>query len=316
MNTEIFYLQHMNWKIKLVLLFAQLRKPIDANSVTNIRSLRKKSDKAAWLGTYLFDRKIPVQAVTNTDADGVPVRIYKNSSAERQRVLVYYHGGGFVLYGTYSHDNVCRRLCTMNNCIVVSVDYRLAPEHTYPAAHEDAYKALLWTRNNIEFYGGHAEDIVVAGDSAGGNISACMAHLCRQNHIPLKAQVLMYPWIDGRLNNPSIERNGRGYLLEKETMLWFQKQYTPRPEDHCVPGVSPCYQTAFEGMAPALILTAQFDPLLDDGANYYKQLQQNGIPVTYHTYEHLFHGFFNIPEVHPNALKAFADIQQFLSGIS
>jgi acetyl esterase len=118
----------------------------------------------------------------------------------------------------------------------VSVDYRLAPEHTYPAAHEDAYTALLWVRQHINEYGGNPKDIVVAGDSAGGNLSACMALRCREAGIPLTAQVLIYPWIDGRLNNPSIDRNGEGYLLTKLTMLWFQQQYTPRVEDRCAPG--------------------------------------------------------------------------------
>ncbi|HRG88650.1 MAG TPA: alpha/beta hydrolase, partial [Chitinophagales bacterium] len=129
----------MSWKINLVLLFAKLRKPMDVNKNINLLKLRKESDKAARLGTVLFDNKVPVASVTDTNANGVPVRIYNNSTTTNQPVILYYHGGGFVLYGLYSHDYVCRRLCAMNNCIVVSVDYRLAPEHTYPAAHDDAY---------------------------------------------------------------------------------------------------------------------------------------------------------------------------------
>jgi acetyl esterase len=253
--------------------------------------------------------------VLDTNADGVPVRIYKNTSEENQRVMMFYHGGGFVLYGLYSHDNVCRRLSAMNNCIVVSVDYRLAPEHTFPAAHDDAYTALLWTRNNISFYGGNPEDIVVAGDSAGGNLSACIAHRCRKSNIPLKAQVLIYPWVDGRLSNPSIERNGKGYLLEKETMFWFQQQYTPKPEDHCVPEVSPCFEKEFKGLAPAFILTAQYDPLIDDGLLYYNQLREAGVMVKYAEYEEMFHGFFHLPHLHSNAMKAFHDIEDFLATI-
>lgn len=305
----------MNWKVKLVLLFARLRKPLDASGPVNILSFRKKSDKAAWLGTRLFDRHVPVASVVDANADGVPVRIYRNSTNENQRVIVFYHGGGFVLYGIYSHDNVCRRLAVMNNCIVVSVDYRLAPEHTFPAAHFDAYRAFLWTRNNIAFYGGNADDMIVAGDSAGGNLSACVAHKCLKDNVPLKAQVLIYPWIDGRLSNPSIDRNGKGYMLEKETMFWFQQQYTPRIEDRCVPAVSPCFETEFKGLAPAFILTAQYDPLIDDGLLYYHQMQQAGVPVRYCEYEELFHGFFNLPYVHANALKAYHDIQLFLQTI-
>lgn len=305
----------MNWKVKLVLAYAKVRKPIDVNSVHDIPSLRKKSETAARIGSLLFDRKISLQEVTDTHAGHIPLRIYKNSSANGQRVMIYYHGGGFVLYGLDSHDLVCRRLCAMNNCIVVSVDYRVAPEHTFPVAHQDAFTALQWVRDNIENYGGNKNDLVVAGDSAGGNLAACMAHVCRQQSIPLKAQVLVYPWIDGRLNNPSIDRNGKGYMLEKPTMLCFQQQYTPRVEDHCVPEVSPCFETEFTGLCPAFILTAEYDPLLDDGLNYHRQLASYHVKSTYKEYAGLFHGFFNLPYVHPNAMQAYYDITDFLKAV-
>ena len=304
----------MNWKIKLVLLFAKLTKPIDGGSMP-IAVLRQRSEKSAKLGTMLFDRKVRVARVTDTDADGVPVRIYENSSGNRQRVIVFYHGGGFVLYGPDSHDNVCKRLCRMNDCIVVSVDYRLAPEHTYPAAHDDAYKALLWVRQHISEYGGNPNDIVVAGDSAGGNLSACMAFRCREAGIPLTAQVLIYPWVDGRLNNPSIDRNGEGYLLTKPTMLWYQQQYTPRVEDQCAPGVSPCFEMNHHGLAPAMILTAQFDPLIDDGLKYAEQLRAAGNKVVYREYKDLFHGFFNVPFVSREARQSYDDIREFLKEV-
>ena len=305
----------MNWKIKLVLLFAKLQKPIDAKSITNISDLRKKSDRAAWLGSILFDKKIKVAQVTNVIADGVPIRLYNNSTQKNQRVIIYYHGGGFVLYGLHSHDNVCRRICRMNNCLVVSVDYRLAPEHTFPAAHDDAFTALKWVRKNIETFGGNPNYLVVSGDSAGGNLAACMAHKCKKDGIPLKAQILGYPWIDGKLNNPSIDRNGKGYLLEKETMFWFQKQYTPRQDDHCAPEVSPCYESDFTGLAPAFIITAQFDPLLDDGFNYFTQLKNAGNHAQYKEYEGMFHGFLSIPGIHSSALQAYSDANEFLNSL-
>ncbi|HLP52053.1 MAG TPA: alpha/beta hydrolase [Chitinophagales bacterium] len=305
----------MNWKIKLVLLFGKLRKPIDINSAIDIKELRKKSDRAAWLGSVLFDKKVPIAAVTDADADGVPVRIYNPGAEKNKRVIIYYHGGGFVLYGIYSHEYVCRRLSTMNNAVVVSVDYRMAPEHTFPAAHEDSFRAIQWVRKYINLHYGNPDDIVVAGDSAGGNLSACMAHRCKKEGISLKAQVLIYPWIDGKLNNPSIDRNGKGYLLEKATMFWFQQQYTPRKEDQCVPQVSPCYETDFTGLAPALVLTAQFDPLIDDGFKYSEQLKEAGNRVQYFEYKDLFHGFFNTPGVDAQAMKAYYDIKEFLATV-
>lgn len=302
----------MNWKVKLVLLFGRLRKPVDVTRNINVAKLRAESERAARIGAFLFDKPVPVAQVTNASADGIPVRIYRDSSAANQKVIIYYHGGGFVLYGPDSHDNVCRRLCKMNNCIVVSVDYRLAPEHTFPVGHEDSFNALLWVRKNIGNYGGNPDDLVVAGDSAGGNLSACMAHRCKKEGIPLRAQVLIYPWIDGRLNNPSIDRNGEGYLLTKPTIFWFQKMYTPNIEDRCKPEVSPCFENDFGGLAPAFILTAQFDPLLDDGLNYCKQLKDAGNKVQYKEYPALFHGFFNLPRVDKNARRAYDDIAEFL----
>jgi acetyl esterase len=304
----------MNWRLKLVLLFTRIRKPIDGEGA-DIKDVRTKSEKAAWLGTQLFDKAVNVSKVTNANADGVPVRIYQNSSATGQRVIIYYHGGGFVLYGLDSHDNVCRRLCAMNNCVVVSVDYRLAPEHTFPAAHEDAFTAIQWVIKNINNYGGNPNDLVVAGDSAGGNLSACMAHRCRRQNIKLAAQVLIYPWIDGKLNNPSIDRNGAGYLLTKESVFWFQKQYTPREEDRCVPAISPCYESDFTGLAPTFILTASLDPLLDDGYKYYNQLQAAGNTIRYQEYPGLVHGFICIPLVDRQAMQAYHDIRDFLSTV-
>ncbi|MBK7148119.1 MAG: alpha/beta hydrolase [Bacteroidetes bacterium] len=305
----------MNWKIKLVLLFAKFRKPIDASNTVDIAALRKKSDTAAALGSFIYDKKISIASVHDINANGVPVRIYNNSTAKNQRVIVYYHGGGFVLYGLYSHDLVCRRICAMNNCIVVSVEYRLAPEFTFPTAHDDSFRALKWTQANIASFGGNAADMVVMGDSAGGNVSACMAHRCKKENIPLRAQVLIYPWIDGKLNNPSIDKNGKGFLLEKETVIWFREQYTPRAEDRCAPSVSPCYESDHNGLAPAFVLTASLDPLLDDGRKYYEQLLAAGTPATYKEYKDLFHGFINTPLVDVAAMQAYRDIQSFLSSI-
>jgi len=305
----------MNWKVKLVLLIGNLRKPIDVTASVNIKELRRVTDRVVRYGSFLFDSKISVKKITDTSANGVPVRIYSNSDEKNQRVIIYYHGGGFVFYGLYSHDNVCRRICRMNNCVVVSVDYRLAPEHTFPAAHDDAFAALQWVRKNIETYGGNPNDLVVSGDSAGGNLAACMAHRCKKQNIPLRAQILGYPWIDGKLNNPSIDRNGKGYLLEKETMLWFQQQYTPNKEDQCLPEISPCYETDFTNLAPAFIITAQFDPLRDDGFNYFVQLKSAGNRVQYKEYEGMFHGFLSIPGIHPSALQAYYDVKEFLNNL-
>ena len=305
----------MNWRLKLVLLFVKLQKPLDVTKDVNVSELRRKSEVAARLGSKILDRPVEILKVTNALADNVPVRIYQNSEATGQRVMIFYHGGGFVLYHLDAHDNACRRLCKMNNCIVVSVDYRLAPEHPYPASHNDAFTAIKWAIQNISSYGGNPDDMIVCGDSAGGNLSACMAHRCRTEGIKLKAQILIYPWIDGKLNNPSITRNDHGYLLERDVMFWFQKMYTPNKEDECKPDISPSYQTDFTGLAPAFVLTAQFDPLLDDGFNYSNQLKAGGNRVVYKEYPELVHGFFTIPRVDRMAKQSYYDIAEFIKTV-
>lgn len=305
----------MNWKVKTVLLFAKLRKPIDPRPDADIAAMRRRAERAAKLGSMLFDEKIPVATIANEVADGVPVRIYKDGAAAGQRVIIYYHGGGFVLYGVNTHDRVCRRLCRMNRCVVVSVDYRLAPEHPFPAAHQDAFTAIKWVRAHIASYGGEASKLIVAGDSAGANLAACMAHRCKRENITLLAQILIYPWVDGSLNNPSLDRNAQGYLLTKEAVCWFQQQYTPRQQDRCNPLVSPFYELNFTNLAPALILTAEFDPLLDDGRAYYEKLKAAGNRAVYKEYRQLIHGFFSIPKVSRDAMQAYHDIREFLSQV-
>jgi acetyl esterase len=201
----------------------------------------------------------------------------------------------------------------MNDCIVVSVAYRLAPEYTFPDAHNDAFHATQWVKENISKYGGNSGSIILAGDSAGGNLATCVAIKCRDFEIPIKAQILIYPWIDGKLENASIKRNGAGYLLTKESIFWFRKTYTPNEADRCHPDVSPKYQSDLSELAPAFILTAEFDPLLDDGKNYAMQLKEFGNHVKYKEYPTLIHGFMNIPKVSKYALQAYEDIRAFIN---
>lgn len=304
----------MNWKLRLVLFFTSFNNPTEGENIS-VKAWRRKANQASRMGALLYDRKTPVAFVQNASADGVPIRIYRNSDRDGQRVIVYYHGGGFALYGLDSHDYVCRRISAMNDCIVVSVDYRLAPEHVYPAAHDDAFTALQWVRTHIANYKGDAENLVVMGDSAGGNLSACMAHRCKKAGIPLRAQVLIYPWIDGQLANPSMERNGKGYMLTAHAVRWFRQEYSPDPSMYCVPGISPCYEQDHTGLAPAFVLTAEYDPLLDDGRRYYEQLTAAGNKASYKEYKGLIHGFINIPRVAPEAMEAFSDIREFLKAV-
>ena len=306
----------MNWKLRFLLWFVNNVQPIREVDTANIEKERKNKILVSNLGKILFDKKKEVKEIRDFSIEGTKARLYRNSSASGQKVIVYFHGGGFVFYNIESHDYVARRLCSMNDCTVISVDYRLAPEHTFPAAHEDAYKAIEYVAIHADELGIDADKIIVAGDSAGGNLAACAAHHFKNNPgVKIVAQVLIYPWVDGKIASNSIEQYKEGYLLTKQAMLWFQKTYTPKEEDKLNPEVSPIYHTDFSGLPPAFVLTAEYDPLKDEGKAYADKLTEAGNVVLYKDYKELVHGFFNLPKLSEESIQAYYDIQAFLKKV-
>ena len=303
----------MNWKLRFLLWFVNNVQPLREVENKDIAKERRNTGLASNLGKLLFDKKIKVYSVEDAVFKGVPVRIYRNSKQANQKVILYFHGGGFVFYNIESHDYVTRRLCAMNDCIVISVDYRLAPEYSFPAAHEDAYKVISYVHEHAEKLMIDNNKIIVAGDSAGGNLAACAAHHFKKNkEINIAAQVLIYPWIDGKIASDSIEKYQEGYLLTKKAMYWFQQQYTPKLEDRLNPEVSPIYHKEFKQLPPAFVLTAEYDPLKDEGKFYADTLKENGNVTIYKDYKHLVHGFFNLPILSEESMQAYYDIQAFL----
>lgn len=306
----------MNWKLKFLLWFVNNVQPIRQVDISEVGNTRKKNLKVSELGKLLFDKKMAVTTIKNFSIDDIKVRLYSNSKKANQKVIIYFHGGGFVYYNIESHDYVTRRLCAMNDCTVISVDYRLAPEHTFPAAQEDGFKVVQYVFDHATDLGIDPDKIIVAGDSAGGTISACVTHHFKNHsNIKIAAQVLIYPWVDGKIENPSIEKYKSGFLLTKEAMLWFQKTYTPNPEDKLNPKSSPLYNEDFKNLPPAFILTAEYDPLKDEGNAYAKKLKDAGNIVLQKDYKALVHGFFNIPKLSADAMQAYYDIQAFLKKV-
>lgn len=306
----------MNWRLQFLLWFVNKFQILDKVDIKNIEKERKKSQQAAELGKWVFDNKVKIKSIKDEVIKNIPIRIYNNSNASPQKVIIYFHGGGFVFYNIDSHDYVCRRLCSMNDCVVISVDYRLAPEHSFPAAHVDAYTIIEYVAKNAKKLGIDATKIIVAGDSAGGNLAACAVHYFKNNpSINIAAQVLIYPWIDGKINSTSIEEYSSGYLLTKEGILWFQQQYTPKKEDQLKPEVSPIYHKDFSNLAPAFVLTAEYDPLKTEGKQYADKIKNAGNIVLYKDYKKLVHGFFNIPKLSQESMQAYFDIQAFLKKV-
>lgn len=230
-----------------------------------------------------------VDTVTTTEIAGVPVRIY--APADAVGIFVFYHGGGYTIGDLDSHDQPCRQLAVEAGATIISVDYRLAPEHPFPAGVEDSWAVLSAVAANRSEYGAADARIVVGGDSAGGNLSAVMALMARDADLDLAAQLLIYPAVNAADDSPSMTENSTGYILTAETMAWFQEQYAADPTDW---RASPLLAGSHADLAPALVITAEFDPLRDQGAAYAATLEENGVSVTHTNYESMVHAFFQL----------------------
>jgi len=239
-----------------------------------------------------------VYAIENLDADGVPVRVYRPSPEPDLPVIVYFHGGGWTIGSVEQFDPITRQIANATNAIVVSVDYRLAPEHPFPASLDDCWRALLWTAKNAGGFGGDGSRLAVMGDSAGGNLAAVCALLARDAGAPdLAMQVLVYPVVDSVLDTPSYRANGRGHLLTQADMEWFFSCYLGAGADPADWRISPLRAPDLHGVAPAVVITAEFDPLCDEGGAYARRLEEAGVPVVNLPYDGMIHAFFGLSAV-------------------
>jgi acetyl esterase len=228
-------------------------------------------------------------------------------------VLVYYHGGGWVLGDIEGYDTLARKLAVAANSVVVLVDYRKAPEHPHPAAVEDAWTALRWAGNQVEALAGARVPLVVAGDSAGGNLAAIMTHWSRDRPGPVvAAQVLVYPVTDADLSTSSYLDPENQLLLSRETMIWFWDHYVPDAAARVDPSVSPLRSPSLEGLPPAILLTAEFDVLRDEGEAYGDRLRSAGVSVTSRRFDGQMHAFFSMTNILPGSDDAIAYIAQEL----
>jgi acetyl esterase len=235
-------------------------------------------------------------------ATPVPVRVYR--PAERPApVLVWFHGGGWVLGSVHTVHGPCAALASRSSCVVVSVDYRLAPEHPFPAALDDAWTVVEWLRENAEKIGGLPGALAIGGDSAGGNISAVIARRARDASVELGLQLLVYPVCDADLTTQSYTQCADGYWLTRDAMRWFWEQYLP-DGDWFRPDASPLRAADLAGIAPAHVITAEYDVLRDEGEAYGRQLEAAGVPTTISRYEGMIHGFFRLPAVVPRSNDA------------
>ncbi len=246
-------------------------------------------------------------------AGELPVRIYRPEGTDRTPgLLVFFHGGGFVIGSPNTHDTQCRYLCKHAAVVVVSVDYRLAPEHPHPAAVEDCYAALLWAANNGELLGADTARLAVGGDSAGGNLTAVITQQARDKGGPaIIFQLLWYPSVSAKNENTfeegSMKEFSEGYFLDRPTMEWFYGHYIPEDTDTADPRVAPLEAGDLAGLPPAFVLTAGYDPLRDGGRDYARRMREAGVAVDYNCYETTIHGFINMTKAVPVATEALAE---------
>jgi acetyl esterase len=255
----------------------------------------------------------PVHSVEDRAIPGpggeIPVRIYRPEGNGPLPALVYFHGGGWVIGNIETHDGSCRALTNGAQCVVISVDYRLAPESKFPAAADDSYAATKWVAEHAAELNIDPARIAVGGDSAGGNLAAVVALMAKEQGGPALAyQVLVYPVTDYNLETASYRENAEGYLLSKNSMIWFWDHYLATPADGKNPHASPMQAADLAGLPPALVITAEFDPLRDEGAAYAERLKQAGVPVVYTLYPGMIHGFFGMSAVLDKAKQAVGEV--------
>ena len=248
-----------------------------------------------------------VHAVEAREINGVPVRAYRPSAEVALPVVVYLHGGGWTIGSAEQFDPVTRQLANASGAIVVSVDYRLAPEHPFPAPLDDCWSVVQWVAEHAAEIGGDGARLAVAGDSAGGNLAAVCALLARDAGGPdLALQVLIYPATDCDFGTESYLANGTGMVLTEDDMRWFWDCDARGGAETADWRLSPLRAPSLEGVAPALVITAEYDPLRDEGEAYAKRMQEAGVAVEVRRYDAMIHAFFGLSEAFDASRDAMA----------
>ena len=282
----------------------------------------RESFSALVVGGRAPQHVVRVRAVEDTVIPGpagdLRVRVYRPEVDGALPTVVMLHGGGWVIGDLETHDNTARQLARDAGAVVVSVDYRLAPEARFPAAVEDAVAATRWAADRLADLGG-GPALGIAGDSAGGNLAAVVTQLLRDDGGPrIDAQLLIYPAVDAAGDYPSRDENGTGYYLETPTMEWFMAQYVGPDADPGVvtdPRLSPLLAEDLHGLPPAVVVTAEYDPLRDEGEAYAAALTDAGVPVHLRRVDGMVHGFFDMAAVAPAADLAVRDACAQLSDL-
>ena len=272
-------------------------------------------DQSPPVQTALSVKKVVDRKIPGPDGE-IPIRLYYPDGDAPFATLVYFHGGGWVIGDLDTHHGFCHALAKTSGCLVVAVDYRLAPEHRYPAAVEDAYAATTWVAENSELIQADPDRFAVCGDSAGGHLAAVVSLMARDRKGPrIDLQILIYPITDCSFDTPSYEENREGYMLTHDLMKWFWNHFINIESEADDPYVSPLRAESFRDLPPALILTAEYDPLRDEGDAYAEKLQGAGVNVTLTRYPGMIHAFIRMTAQLDKANVALGQVAGMLRSV-
>jgi acetyl esterase len=296
--------------IAVIRYLAQLAQPsLDQVPASEARQLYRETRAA------LRPPAPALPVVGDLNAEGttgsIPLRLYRPSNGVLP-ALIYFHGGGWVLGDLDTHDVLCRQLALQAGVIVIAVNYRLAPEHPFPAAVEDCYSATSWISSNAVALGVDNTRLAVGGDSAGGGLAAVMTLMARRGGPALTFQILVYPVTDLRAESESYSKYADGYLLTRNMMRWYIAQYAPMPDDVHDWRASPLLAPSVNDVPPALVITAGLDPLRDEGEAYARRLEEAGVPVDYMCLGGMVHGFLTMGGKIDTANRAVSHIASTL----
>jgi acetyl esterase len=252
----------------------------------------------------------------NGPTSKLPIRIYRPSEENNLPALVFFHGGGWVLNFLDIYEPALRKIAKNGNLVIIAVDYQKAPEHSYPAPLDDCYATLKWVIENAKDLGVDLAAIGVGGDSAGGNLASSVAlKASNEQLISLAFQLLIYPCNDYQMNYPSATNYSQGYGLTTQAMKWFWDQYLSKVEDQEDPYAVPVKANSLRGVAPAILIAAEFDPLTDDVKNYYQKLIKDSVPAIYKEFAGQIHGFFNLSGVTDDAESLYSEIAKEINAV-
>ena len=252
----------------------------------------------------------------NGPTSNLPIRIYRPSEENNLPALVFFHGGGWVLNFLDIYEPALRKIAKNGNFVIIAVEYQKAPEHSYPAPLDDCYATLKWVIENGAELGIDLAAVGVGGDSAGGNLASSVAlKACSEQLISLAFQLLIYPCNDYQMNYPSATNYSQGYGLTTQAMKWFWDQYLSKVEDQEDPYAVPAKANSLRGVAPAILIAAEFDPLTDDVKNYYQKLIKDSVPAIYKEFAGQIHGFFNLSGVTEDAELLYSEIAREINAV-